>query len=392
MSLNPNELKGEELFSYLRKNKEELIQQKKAGVKFCEAVTLPVIIREVKKEIHKAEESSEIDKDTLEVTVVANVANLVDSHLDMLTDSSYEESISKRGNSIPHLLDHNQSAVGHVGDVQKVYTQSMSLKDLGLDATGVTTALLMDSIVRKDYNEKAFQFYKNGKINQHSIGLKYEDIKFAMNSSVEGDEKEKAVWDEYYPRVINKEAVDKRGYFWVVSKVDIRENSAVLFGANPLTPTLSVKSEGLALPEDSSLNQPSIGKNMTLEEAQGKIISLTEELAAAKSAITVARLEAAKTEKDRVLNILKAQATFGTEAQLQKAALTAVEKGIDLDMAVVTFEMIKEGIQSANAVDTSTAGLTVSQIEERQSETAKDFFLRTAAAATTNNESIRSML
>ena len=368
--MNINDLHGEELFTYLRKNQDTLIKAKKDTLKFTDSLTCSTVVtqREPKIDATKddSESSSEPEKDTLQVTIVANAANLVDSHMDMLTDEAYTESIKARGTSIPHILDHNQSAIGHVGDVTKVYTQELDLKDLGLDATGKTTALLMDSTVRKDYNEKVFTFYKNGKINQHSVGLTYGELKLAVNSSHEDDKALKKTWDKYYPKVINKDSVDKRGYFYVVTKADIRENSAVLFGANPLTPTLSVKGETL-IPdsplenEPNVINQPSIGKYMTLDEAQGKIISLTEEVAKLKSDLALAILEATTNEKNRVLGILKAQTTFGTDLTLQKAAFTFIEKGTDLDTVVTSLEVLKETIQKSTHVDTTGAALTATQ-------------------------------
>jgi hypothetical protein len=359
--MNTDNLHGEELFAFLRTNKSKLIQTKKDSIKYSDALVSTVTIsdREHKDTSTKASgdtpPSEPASKDTLKVTIVANTANVVDSHMDMLTDKAYTESIKIRGVNIPHILDHNQSAVGHIGDVTKVYTKVMTLKDLGYNAEGSTTALLMDSTVRKDYNPDAFKFYANGKINQHSVGLTYQDISLAMNSSHESDKEAKTLWDKYYPKVVNKDIVDKRGFFYVVPKVDIRENSAVLFGANPLTPTLSVKSDEIDSPlgnVPSPVIQP-IGNTMTLEEAQGKIISLTEELAKVKAESAVAKLEATMNEKNRGLNILKAQATFGSEARLQKAAVSFIEKGLDVETAITSFEVIKEALQTANHVDTS---------------------------------------
>ena len=371
--MNIDELRGEELFSFLRKNKTELIQVKKSSLKLCDATisTVQIAQREPRtiatKDAGATPEEPAV-KDTLDVTIVCNAANIIDSHMDMLTSDAYTESVAKRGNTIPHILDHNQSAIAHVGDVTKVYTKVMPVVDLGINALGTTTALLMESTVRKDYNEKVFQFYSNGKINQHSIGLSYDNIFLAINSSHENDKVEKAVWDEYYPKVINKDAADKRGYFWVVPKVDIRENSAVLFGANPATPTLSVKREVqeiLSLGNDeidpigsTVLIQP-IGNTMTLEEAQGKIISLTEELAKAKSDLALVKLEATTNEKQRTLSILKAQVTFGTDTKLQKAAMSFIEKDVSLETAITSFEVIKEALQDATHVGTTEQGASL---------------------------------
>jgi hypothetical protein len=350
--MNLDDLKGEILYKYIRENKEDILKAKRTSL----AVSPPVEVAYMPTSTDMPTLMSP-DKTSLEVKMVCSTSWLCNSHMDVLTDTAYADSIAKRGTSIHHIVDHRHEAAAHVGDVTKVYTEMMSLEDLGYPGTsGQVTALIMESTVRKDYNTEVFKFYANGKINQHSIGFMYEEIALAVNSTAQEDAMAKAVWDEYYPKVINKATVDSRGFFYLVSKIDIVENSAVLFGSNFLTPTLSVAS--LATNE-VPLPQP-IGNSMTLEEAQGKIIALTEELALAKASIATSKLEAAAAEKARGLNILKAQATFGTDSKLQKAALSFIEKGLDVDTAITSFEVIKEAIQGASHVDTTLNGLNKS--------------------------------
>lgn len=368
--MNLDNLHGEELFSYLRTNKKTLLQVKKEGLKFSDSLVSNVVVtpREVKTE---SSESSKDDGETppsdplgdpnsLDVTIVCNTAWVCDSQMDVITDKAYDESIATRGTSIPHIADHRQSSTAHVGDVTKVYTKVLSLKDLGLDQSGTTTALIMESTVRKDYNEDVFKFYSNGKINQHSIGMSYSELKLAINSSHEQDKVEKAIWDANYPKVINKDIVDKRGYFYLIPKVDIRENSCVLFGANPLTPTLSVKSEqqdSFIGNEESTIKSTQLPKGiiMTLEEAQGKIIALTEELGKAKSEITLSTATARLAEKQRCLDIIKAQKAFGSDAKLQEAATSFIDKDANIETVLMSFEVIKGALQDSTHVDTTEA-------------------------------------
>ncbi len=373
--MNLADLKGEELFTYLRSNKEELLREKKVSLAYDTSIKVARL----------QQTETEIDlltKDTLDVTVVCSTAWICNSHMDVLTDKAFDKSISVRGNTIPHIHDHEHECTAHVGDTKKVYTSKMSVRDLGYDSDEKTTVLLMDSTVRKDYNEEVFKFYASGKINQHSIGFTYQDIKFAVNSDYEQDSTEKAIWDKYYPKIINKEAVDKRGYFWLIDEVDILENSCVLFGSNSLTPTLSIanlntaseKILSLGNKEETVITQP-IGNTMTpLEEAQGKIISLTEELAIAKAAIPVAEAAARLQEKQRTVGILKAQATFGNEEALKKAALDFVDKGTDIETATSMLEILKGHIQSATHVDTTLANLAASTTNPLQPSTANMSF------------------
>lgn len=362
--MNLDHLKGKELFKALKANRETIVKEKLSSTKYADAVVAPITVtpREHKESSLKAEdsdESSSSDPGTVKVTVVCNTAWFCDSHMDVLSDTAYDASIAKRGNTIPHITDHKWESTAHVGDVQKVYTKKLSLRELGLEAEGSTTALLMDSIVREDYNKHVYKFYSKGKINQHSIGLTYTGLKLALNSDDEEDIAEYTTWTENYDKIINKELVDKRGYFWLVPSVDVLENSCVLFGANALTPTLSSKTySSLGNLEEPPIQPQTIGKTMTLEEAQGKIISLTQELAEVKGALATAKVEASSAEKARILGILKAQETFGGEASLRKAATTFIEKGNDVDTAIASFEVIKEAVQNASHVDTTGTGLS----------------------------------
>lgn len=69
----------------------------------------------------------------------------------------------------------------------------------------------------------------------------YVNMVLAMNNSADWAKEEKEAWDKYYPGIVNKDDVDQRGYFWAVLEQKILENSAVLRGSNPATPTISVE-------------------------------------------------------------------------------------------------------------------------------------------------------
>jgi hypothetical protein len=60
---------------------------------------------------------------------------------------------------------------------------------------------------------------------------------------MEDDKQYKENWDKYYPQVINKDLVDKYGYFFAVVEAKILENSCVLFGANENTGVYSTSAK-----------------------------------------------------------------------------------------------------------------------------------------------------
>jgi hypothetical protein len=349
-----------ELFAQLKANEKKLIQEKTSSIKYADScVANAEIIQRIPpketstKAAGDSTETSE-DSDSILVKVVANTANWMDSHKDVLTADSYSASIFKRGTTIPHILDHKHSVTSFVGDVQKVYTTQLNLKDLGLSQEGSTTALVFETNIRKDYNPEVYKFYKAGKINQHSIGLRYQELRLALDSSAPEDVAYKEVWDKYYPDIINKEEVDNLGYFWAVTKVDVLENSAVLFGANELTPTLELSNNELSTKDETSETiekdlptqtaLPEQGDNtMTLDEALKKISDLETELKQASALAT-------KAERERTLAIVEAAKTFGLP---NENVVKAVTKGWDAETTADIFTEIKSGIDAAKSIDTS---------------------------------------
>lgn len=365
----PENLTKAETIEFLKKNKDTLIAAKKAETKYTDSISVTPLIRN--KEIPTKTESSKKDspsddlpgeRDSIEVTVVCNTANFCDSHMDVLTSDSYSASIEKRGNTIPHIADHIQKSTAHVGDVQKVYTKKVNLKELGLELEGSTTALLMDSVVRKDYNEDVFKFYSNGKINQHSIGLRYNKLYLAIDSSEPEDAAYKDVWDKYFPDIINKDHVKDRGYFWAVTEVDVMENSCVLFGANPLTPTLSASTKSdieSTYPQDTlnkPIFQPKTGATMaTIEELQLEVANLKSEITTLKANAQASVAAAKSEEQTRIVGIIEAAKTLGVS---DDAALKRIKSGTSVADATEVFTDIKEALQKAGHIDTSKSSAT----------------------------------
>lgn len=264
----PSNLKCKDLFKYLINNKAQLIEKKKMLPIKSDPLLYGVTYITPSKDgdMKGMKVNKPIDEDTVRVKVVANTAWLCDEHMDVLTDKSYDKSVREKGKLLPHIKNHAwDDCTAHVGDVLAVYTQSLPVSELGYNKDGNTTALIWETDIRKEYDEKVYRFYKNGKINQHSIGLQYLDLELAINDK--DSEKEYDFWKKYVNKIINKEKVEEAGYFWLVSAVRLIENSAVLFGANELTPTLEIADGGKSL---STVHEPDI---TTHEQPQKQIKS-----------------------------------------------------------------------------------------------------------------------
>lgn len=233
----------EELFKALKENKQSLVALKKSTEKRADSVSY--INSETSKIIANKEESgtnTEIDK--LQVKVVINTTNFIDSHNDLHINGIWNKSVNDNANKgFLHLQEHDRDFDKVISDNAKGYVESVSWKSLGLPYNGKTEALIFDSVIEKKRNEFMFKQYANGWVKNHSVGMRYVKIDLAINSDAEWDKDEKELWDKYYSVVANKEVADERGYFWVVSEAKIIEGSAVVMGSNSATPTLSVENK-----------------------------------------------------------------------------------------------------------------------------------------------------
>ena len=248
----------EELFKALKENKPSLIALKKSIEKRADAVSY--VNSEVSKlNTNKEENGTQTEIEKLQVKVVINTTNFIDSHNDLHINGIWNKSVSDNSNKgFLHLQEHDRDFDKVISDNAKGHVESVSWKSLGLPYNGKTEALIFDSIIEKKRNEFMFKQYANGWVKNHSVGMRYVKIDLAVNSESEWDKDEKELWDKYYPIVANKEVADERGYFWVVSEAKVIEGSAVVMGSNSATPTLLVENKTEAEVITSEQEEPSI--------------------------------------------------------------------------------------------------------------------------------------
>jgi hypothetical protein len=132
----------------------------------------------------------------------------------------------------------------------KAYTKEFTWKELGYDAEGKTEALVFDADVKPTRNKFMHKEYKDGNVDNHSVGMQYVKLKMAINDDDEEFKTEKANWDEYFPTIANKADAEKQGYFFAVLEAKVIEGSAVPVGSNVMTPTMPRKTH--AKEEDKS--------------------------------------------------------------------------------------------------------------------------------------------
>lgn len=245
----PSFASKQELFSYLRKNADKLIAQKKALPIYTDNLEFGYSIKDnfkpnaANKAAGDNANNTEMVEGELPVDVIGNVSGWCDSQMDVMIKDNWNKSINDLGASgekiMYHLKNHDYKTDAIIAKDASLYT-----KDVDLSMFNIKTdikkaqALLMSSTVCEKYDAKTYMLYKDKQIKQHSIGLQYVKIYMCIDSDEPEDTQYKDNWNKYYPGVINKEKVDSRGYFWAVTEAKILEVSAVLFGSNELTPTL----------------------------------------------------------------------------------------------------------------------------------------------------------
>lgn len=222
------------------KNQKEIIRLKKANMKHVSAHK-SILVSSEKTDSTKAFKTKEMPKDDeVLVKVIGNTYGWFDSDQDVLIKDCFKQSIKDNPNPF-HLHDHLFMLAAKVGEVQAVYEQEFPYSEIGIDGDGKTQCLVMESIVKKDLNQNIYNQYKNGEVNQHSVGMRYGYLVLCVNSQDPSYKAEYANWKKYFPYVINKENCEEYGYFFAVLEATLKEVSAVLMGANEITPTLEIQ-------------------------------------------------------------------------------------------------------------------------------------------------------
>lgn len=233
----PNFETKEERIDWMIQNKGALTAQKKATVKHADAISYMVPLVSEKGDAIKAEAVPETAT-KIKVRTVINTTKLFDSHGDVHIDQLWNKSIKETPQNFL-VNQHNFSFEGIISEDVKVFVKQMTWKELGFGGwEGTTQALIYDATIDKADSPDMFERYRKGRVKNHSVGMRYVKVEMAVDD--DRYEKEKAVWDKYYPVIANKADVDQAGVFWAVTEAKNIEGSAVVKGSNFVTPTISV--------------------------------------------------------------------------------------------------------------------------------------------------------
>lgn len=235
-----------ELIEYVVKNKVELIDLKKSAIKQADACG-GIYVSHSGEIVKSFSDNSRDTDEVIHRTIVGNTYNWMDSHDDAHLNNVFSQTIKDRNGRIYHRHDHVPMLTAKVGKFSKVYEQMLNWTDLGVNKIGQTMALLADSEIKRSYNQLIFDSYKDGEIDQHSVGMRYIKLFLGVNDPEYKEEFE--TWNKYAPLLGNLEKAIDRGFCFFVKEAGLIEISCVTDGSNELT--------GIYNPsKDSSITDP----------------------------------------------------------------------------------------------------------------------------------------
>lgn len=227
-----------QLHKYLCQNSKQLISHKRSTIKHADGIAISFYdeVNDVcmKSLSYKAES---IDK--IHVKLIINTTNLYDSHQDVHIPSIWNQSL-KQKKTFKLLKQHSQAFEDVISREMNANTKTFTWQQLGANLQGNTQALMFEGDIYAKEHEYMFNQYKNGYVDNHSVGMQYVNVFLCVNSKESWAAEEKKNWDRYIGEVANPKDI-AYDYFYAVTEAKIIEGSAVVFGSNPITPTFSVK-------------------------------------------------------------------------------------------------------------------------------------------------------
>lgn len=154
-----------------------------------------------------SDSTKDVDTSGRKVVMVLSEMGSKDLDNDVIEQGAYNKTISERGptgkNLIVHLRDHNPSITnGLIGKFSELYEKGNQL-------------IGVDNIPDTNTGNDMLKMYQAGLINQHSVGF----------TSVQSENIKGKTPEESYRSI---------------KQIKLYEGSAVLWGANPNTPTISM--------------------------------------------------------------------------------------------------------------------------------------------------------
>lgn len=269
----PHDLTGKALLDFIVKNESLIFHAKKSEIKQADSISCTTMfVNEKGSLVSKAEiTETNIDPTKIKAVVVINTTNYLDSHGDVHIPGLWKKSLADNKSTGFYLLNsHSRQFVDVIAEGCTAVAKTMGWKDLGINLSGTTEALVFTCIIDQNRNDYMFSQYEKGYVKKHSVGMQYVKIVTCINDEDYPVQKEN--WDKYIEMVANKQDAIDEGYFWAVLEAKVIEGSAVLFASNCMTPTMEVSE---IEEDDATKNEPPKGTHK--EPATKSLLELINE-------------------------------------------------------------------------------------------------------------------
>lgn len=269
----PTNLKGLDLYRFLVAHKDLLIKEKKAAVKYADALSFVGGIVGQEGIMTKDGAGATQGDGSIKNTTIINSAYWFDSHGDVHIPGIWNKSLSDNArrpvNQILLLQEHQMKFDKVIADKGNVYPYAtqMTWAQLGVNFPGSTEVLAFDNTITPTRNPFMYGQYKDGNVYNHSVGMRYVSIELAINTGEKDYKKYKETYDKYIDLIANKDEVEEEGVYWAVTEAKVIEGSAVLRGSNIITPTLNNKG---VEPPSGTPNEP----EQSTQAAKGSIFQV----------------------------------------------------------------------------------------------------------------------
>jgi hypothetical protein len=237
----------DELFAELKKNEAKLIDMRKAE-KFAPSIN---------SNLRPVGDATKFDMEDGFIYPIINTTNYMDSHNDVHISGLWTKSVQEQQGKIYYVADHDlslKSIIAYKEDVEILLIDT-TFKELGYELEGSTQALVFKVDKNKIQLEQVKKIIEKRINIQHSVRMRYINVKIAINSTNPDYADNKAVFDEYLPYIANKERVIEQGYFYAVVEAAIsKEGSMVPFGSNDITPLFQKEKPSKDTPKHKPLD------------------------------------------------------------------------------------------------------------------------------------------
>lgn len=245
--LNKSFKSKDEMFKEIKKNLPEIIRLKKEQIFESRNKGISVALHKLDAtKIKGVTGKLAFEVDDEHYYIAVNTCLILDSHDDLHAPGLWNDSVvSEQGKN--YLVSDHSLAMANV-IVKKAYIEqfiaTIPFAAIGKSYTGDTQALIYK--FRKDavINQVAKDWLESGDDIEASVRMRYEDLEFALDSNDPDDREMKALYDEWLPKIANKDDFEYIYYFFLVTKAtNVRESSLVIAGSNSATGPITVSAE-----------------------------------------------------------------------------------------------------------------------------------------------------